>query len=159
MYGKSNTLKFNLYDYQKDVTEEAGNDLTTVSFVAGEKFYTVGTQKISMDASVKIDGNNRVIMPARYLANALGINDTNIQWTKDEKGYKAVITKNDITVETRPDEKFLTVNGIKTDMDTSAVIIEDRIYLPLRAIANALGVSDENISWNSATKTASITRK
>ena len=44
-------------------------------------------------------------------------------------------------------------------MDTSAVIIEDRIYLPLRAIANALGVSDENISWNSATKTASITRK
>ena len=159
MYGKSNTLKFNLYDYQKDVREEAGNDLKTVSFVAGEKFYTVGTQKISMDASVKIDGNNRVIMPARYLANALGINDTNIQWTKDEKGYKAVITKNDITVETRPDEKFLTVNGIKTDMDTSAVIIEDRIYLPLRAIANALGVSDENISWNSATKTASITRK
>jgi len=157
-YGESDALEFELFNYVSESEEEKPLEKTAVTFKAGEKYYTVNEQKIAMDAAVTIDEHSRVIMPARYLANALGVNDTNIQWLEDEIGGKAVIYKNGVTVEARPGEKFITVDGKHIDLDTSAVIIDDRIYLPLRAIANALGVADSDISWDDETKTATIMR-
>lgn len=159
-YGESDTLKFNLFEYTEEETEENNyaDEKTKVTFKVGKESYYVGREVIYMDASAKVDENGRVIVPARYLANSLGVNDTNIQWLSDENGGKAVIIKNGKIIEARPGEKFLTVNGEKIAMDTSAVIIEDRIYLPLRAIANALDIKDSDITWDDETKTAVIMR-
>jgi hypothetical protein len=158
-YGESDTLKFNLFEYEKAEEEKNyADEKTKVVFKIGKKSYYVGREVIKMDASARVDENGRVIVPARYLANALGVNDTNIQWFADENGGRAVIIKNGKTIEARPGEKFLTVNGEKIAMDTSAVIIEDRIYLPLRAIANALDIKDSDITWSDEKKMAIIMR-
>ncbi|MBR5011119.1 MAG: copper amine oxidase N-terminal domain-containing protein, partial [Clostridia bacterium] len=34
----------------------------------------------------------------------------------------------------------------------------NRTYLPVRAIANALGVSNDNIAWDGATSTATLVK-
>lgn len=51
------------------------------------------------------------------------------------------------------------VDGIKHYADVAPYIDgNDRTMLPLRAFANALSISDEDISWDDATKTATIVR-
>ena len=150
LFAKNNEAQFRLFFHSAE-------ELPVVTFGAGERFYTAGGNKIEMDAAVTIDKNNRVIIPARYLANALGVDDESIKWT-DADGGKVLIYKDGVTVEAKPGEKYIVVGGKHIELDTSAVIIDERIYLPLRAIANALGVADSNISWDDATKTATIRR-
>lgn len=43
-------------------------------------------------------------------------------------------------------------------MDVSPYIKNDRTYMPVRYVANSLGVSDENISWDDPTQTVTITK-
>lgn len=154
VYVKNNEAQFRLFFYEKEQPSAAKTEIT---FGAGERFYTAGGQKIEMDAAATIDKNSRVIIPARYLANALGVNDTNIKWT-DADGGKVLIYKDGVTVEAKPGEKYVVVDGKHIELDTSAVIIDERIYLPLRGIANALGVADSDIAWDDKTKTATIYR-
>lgn len=45
------------------------------------------------------------------------------------------------------------VNGVAKTLDAAPINRNSRTYLPLRAIANALGVSNNNISWDDSTKT------
>lgn len=47
------------------------------------------------------------------------------------------------------------VPGIK--MDAAPYIAQDRTFVPIRFLANALGVDNENISWNNTTSTAKLT--
>ncbi len=37
-------------------------------------------------------------------------------------------------------------------------LLYDRTYLPVRVIANALGVSNENIAWDAETSTATLVK-
>ena len=48
------------------------------------------------------------------------------------------------------------VNGESVALDSPVVIENNRTYLPVRAIANALGVSNDNIAWDAATNTATL---
>ena len=41
-----------------------------------------------------------------------------------------------------------TVNGTSVNMDVAPYIKDSRTFVPLRAVANALGVSDSNIIWD-----------
>ncbi|MBQ2679249.1 MAG: InlB B-repeat-containing protein, partial [Firmicutes bacterium] len=51
------------------------------------------------------------------------------------------------------------LNGVDMEMDSAPFIDEnDRTMLPVRVVANALGISDDDIAWDNETKTASFTR-
>ncbi|MBR2593070.1 MAG: carbohydrate-binding domain-containing protein [Firmicutes bacterium] len=51
------------------------------------------------------------------------------------------------------------LNGADMEMDSAPFIDEnDRTMLPVRVVANALGISDADIAWDNETKTASFTR-
>ena len=50
----------------------------------------------------------------------------------------------------------VTVNGQSVALDSPAIIENNRTYLPVRAIANALGVSNDNIAWDGSTSTATL---
>ena len=49
-----------------------------------------------------------------------------------------------------------TNNGTEVTMDAAPYIAKNRTMVPIRYIANACGVTDENITWNQATRTATI---
>ena len=96
-----------------------------------------------MDVAPYIDSNNRMLVPIRYAANAMGVSDDNIQWnsytqTGTISGAMGVVR---VTVGST---NLITSNGTIT-MDTVAVNTNNRIYVPVRYIANALGAS---VSWD-----------
>jgi len=53
---------------------------------------------------------------------------------------------------------YYVVNGQTpgTKMDVAPFIKNDRTFVPVRYLSNALGVGDSNISWDSATQTATL---
>ncbi len=121
------------------------------TFTAGQASYTVDGQTVEMDVAPFIDSNNRMLVPIRYAANAMGVSDSNIQWN----GYTQTGTISGamgVVQVTVGSTNLITSNGTIT-MDTVAVNTNDRIYVPVRYIANALGAS---VSWDPATRTATF---
>lgn len=57
--------------------------------------------------------------------------------------------KDNITVQVPINKKYIIVNGESRVMDSSAVIIEDRTYLPIRAVMEAFGYK---VEWNQISK-------
>jgi trimeric autotransporter adhesin len=49
-----------------------------------------------------------------------------------------------------------TVNGVQKTLDVAPYTQNGRTYLPIRFVAEALGISDDNIVWNDATKTVTL---
>ncbi|OEH85478.1 hypothetical protein BHU72_05170 [Desulfuribacillus stibiiarsenatis] len=54
------------------------------------------------------------------------------------------------------DSKNYTVNGVTKTMDVAPFIQNGRTMLPVRFVAEALGVSEDNIIWNASTKQVTI---
>ena len=122
------------------------------TFTDGQASYTLDGETVEMDVAPYIDSNNRMLVPIRYAANAMGVSDDNIQWnsytqTGTISGAMGVVR---VTVGST---NLITSNGTIT-MDTVAVNTNNRIYVPVRYIANALGAS---VSWDPATRTATFT--
>lgn len=54
------------------------------------------------------------------------------------------------------DNKSYVVNGKNCDMDVAPYIKNDRVYGPVRYIAYALGLSEQDIQWDEATQTVTL---
>ena len=52
-------------------------------------------------------------------------------------------------------DDIFTINGNEIPLDTPMQLIGERTYVPLRAVAQALG---GNVTWEDSTKTAVITQ-
>ena len=70
----------------------------------------------------------------------------------------ATLSNGEETIIVTIDATNMIVNGAEVALDSSAIIENNRTYLPARAIANALGVSNDNIAWNGATSTATLVK-
>ena len=101
-----------------------------------------------------INRNNRTLLPVRNHANTFGIYDNGIKWDTDTR--TATLSNDTTTIVITIDAPTMTVNGQSVELDSPAIIENDRTYLPVRAIANALGVSNENILWDASTNTATL---
>ena len=136
-----------------NITTSADTELgINATFTDGKATYTLNGETVEMDVAPYIDSNNRMLVPIRFAANAMGVSDDNIQWngytqTGTISGAMGVVR---VTVGST---NLITSNGTIT-MDTVAVNTNNRIYVPVRYIANALGVS---VSWDPATRTATFT--
>lgn len=49
-----------------------------------------------------------------------------------------------------------TVNGVEYTMDVAPYISNSRTYMPIRYIANAMGINDDNILWDANTQTVTL---
>ena len=138
-------------DYVNITTPADDSAGMNATFTDGQASYTLNGQTVEMDVAPYIDSNNRMMVPIRYAANAMGVSDSNIQWnsytqTGTISGAMGVVQ---VTV---GNTSLITSNGTIT-MDTVAVNRDNRIYVPVRYIANALGAS---VSWDPATRTATF---
>ncbi|MBQ7241899.1 MAG: copper amine oxidase N-terminal domain-containing protein [Firmicutes bacterium] len=105
------------------------------------------------DAKPFIDENSRTLVPLRPIGEALGMIVT---WDADnrvaifEKNFQSVaffIDKNVYEIATGKEVKH-------EEMDTAAVISEDRTYAPARYLAEAFGYE---VGWDNDTRTVTIT--
>lgn len=126
-----------------------------IVFTIGSRIYTVAGVQYTTDAAPYIDANSRTMLPVRAVANSLNIPDENIKW--DAAAKTATISKSDGTVVSiTVGSNVIYVNGEAVTIDTTAVITQERTFLPLRAVLNALGVADNQISWNDSLKQVTI---
>ena len=52
--------------------------------------------------------------------------------------------------------KVLNMNGVSTALNAAPEIRDSRVFLPLRDLGYALGLSEGQISWDAATQTARL---
>ncbi|MBQ4527804.1 MAG: discoidin domain-containing protein [Clostridia bacterium] len=121
-------------DYMKD---------TAVFFTGKNKMLVDGTQKL-IDASntdVKVyvkDG--RSFIPVRAVSEAF---DAEVEYDEDKK--MVYIDRDDTSIVVPVGESHIEINGEKHIIDMSASIENDRVFLPLRAIAEAF---DKKVTYD-----------
>lgn len=126
---------------------------TVVELTIGAPTAYINGEAQTLDAA-PINRNNRTMLPVRFLANAFGVDNDGIKW--DGATRTATLTNDTVTIVITIDAPSMTVNGETVALDSPAIIEQNRTYLPVRAIANALGVSNDNIIWDGATSTATL---
>ena len=134
-----------------DITDAS----TTVKLTIGSTTAYINGVAQTLDAA-PINRNNRTMLPVRFLANAFGVSNDGIKW--DVATRTATLSNATTTIVVTIDKPEMTVNGETVKLDSPAIIENNRTYLPVRAIANALGVSNDNIKWDAATNTATLTK-
>ena len=93
--------------------------------------------------------NDRTMLPARVVAEALG---ANVFW--NEEARKVTVQKGLLVIEILVDSDVAYVNGTEVHLDSPAFIENDRTYVPMRFLAEALGAA---VAWNEENQRVIIT--
>ena len=119
-------------------TEAPGSVLTVTT--GAEPVIDIDGEKVTFtDAKPFIDENDRTMIPIRAVAEVL---DCEVEW--NESAREVSLNKDGTDVLIKIDDRNMTVNGNTVEMDTNAVIIDDRTYIPLRFAGEALGFT---VNW------------
>ena len=124
----------------------------------GETNYQFDGEELVMDAAPFIDENGRTMLPVRVVAKALGVSDYDIAWDRETK-TASLIRPDGKDVSMRAGDTIIRIGGETFEIDTAPIIVNGRIFLPMRALFGAFNVSDENIKWNKPEKTVTVTRE
>lgn len=93
-------------------------------------------------------GNNTTKVSLRDIGDIFG---ASVFW--NEKSSTAEIKLGNTHLAVTKNKKTATANGKKVNLDSSAVIVNDRIFVPLRFLSENLGAT---VTWDSETLTANI---
>ncbi|MCD7854138.1 MAG: copper amine oxidase N-terminal domain-containing protein [Clostridiales bacterium] len=125
-----------------------------VKFIIGSTSYSVNGIELELNAAPYIK-DGYTMLPVRVLANLAGITDDNIEYADGTAVFKfGGVPLLEITA----GEPVFTLNGAEADLSTSAEILNGTMFLPMRDLITALGISEENISFDNETKTVTITQ-
>ena len=98
-----------------------------------------------------LDQNGRTQVPPRVTMEALG---ATVGW--DNSTRTATVSKGSVSIRIPIGTSFILVNGVKKSNDTTAQIVNGRIYLPIRIVAESLSAT---VNWDNSTKSVQITAK
>ena len=95
-----------------------------------------------------ISDEGRTMVPVRGVAEAYGCT---VQW--DGPNYQAIVTLGEHYVIIPINKRYIDTDSGRKQMDTYARIIEERTYLPIRYIMEAVGA---DVSWDASSATVII---
>lgn len=111
-------------------SESIGSDVLTVKYN--------GEAVVFPDAQPFVDENSRTLIPVRFVAETMG---AAVSWNQETQ--TAVIEQDGITVSVPIGSDTITVtqdgSATTVKMDTAAIIRQERTYVPIRYVAEALG--------------------
>lgn len=149
-------------DYIKVVTETGTLD-SVVKVTIGEKTILVNDEAVEIDVAPYIQQeSSSTMVPLRFVMVALGVDDVANAADSSKVQFDGVTKTATITyaaganvtyIQFQAGSNIMKVNGVEIPMDNGvkAEITDSRMFVPFRAIGNALGVS---VSWDEATRTA-----
>ena len=103
---------------------------------------------VETDVPPFIDANNRTMVPVRFVSEGMGCH---VEWDAGEQ--RVMVSRPGKTVALYIMQKTAVVDGIETDMDTTAILKSGRTMVPLRFLAEAFGLK---VEWNQKNQTVSI---
>lgn len=133
------------------VTEQTTKAIRNIEIPIGQSAYYLNGDEISMEGAAFIS-DGYTMLPLRATAGIVGAADKDI--TYDASTKTAFITCGDRQVSVGVGNRQIYVNGTELPVDSPAVIKDGRMYLPMRAVAEAFGI--ENISFDGVNKVVSI---
>ena len=132
--------------------EDTDSFTTKVVVPVGEKYLVSGENKVEIDVPAYINAGGYTMLPLRAVSVALGINSNNVLW--DQASRTATVMYGSKIISMTYGQKVVYVNAAPIPAATSVEIKDGRMFLGLRDLGNALGVTD--ITWDQATKTATL---
>lgn len=100
------------------------------------------------NAKVIMDSNYRTLVPVREFCEAIG---AQVKWYPAQKQVN--IKKEETTVVLGINQKIMMVNGEERLLDTEAVIIGNKTYVPLRSITEAF---NQKVEWKDSSQTVNV---
>ncbi|ACV64186.1 copper amine oxidase domain protein [Desulfofarcimen acetoxidans DSM 771] len=117
--------------------------IISVVFKINTPFYTVNNPPgAPMDVSPFLH-NDRIYVPVRFLSNAFGITTGNITW--DDSTQTVTIKDSDTILQMTIGQDQVTINGKIMQINVSPLLIQNRVFLPARYIAEGLGYQ---VAWD-----------
>ena len=144
-------------DYIRVVTAGRDQDdstfTTKITVKVGESTLTAGDKVVNLDAPAFINADSRVMLPVRAVVEALS-GTVAIKW--DDATKTAFFSMGSRVFSMTVGSTTMSINGTNVAMTTAPVIVNERIFIPLRDLGIALGLNDDKIVWDDATKTATL---
>lgn len=143
---------FNLYNQYKPDTE------ISISFALPEcltvNMYTYGDLKDQLMYAA-ISGIPDCFENPRLGDGGSSRGSGGSSWT--EKYTPETMTKEVFTSFRIGEPSYTTSDGTTKAMDVAPEVVGDRTFMPIRYLANSLGVTDDGIAWDNTTQTVTIT--
>lgn len=121
--------------------------LAAPAYAQQEITVVVNGNSVNMENYPVIE-NNRTLVPFRSVLEAMG---AQIDWNANTKTVTCTLGDNVVEVEIGGDNML--ANGESIALDVPAKVIDNRTYVPLRAISEGLGAE---VVWDAETKTVSV---
>ena len=132
--------------------EDTDSFTTKVVVPVGESYLISGENKVEIPVPAYINAAGYTMLPLRAVAVALGINENNVLW--DQASRTATVMYGSKIINMTLGQKVVYVNGAMIPATAAVEITNDRMFLGLRDLGTALGVTD--ITWDGATRTATL---
>lgn len=130
-------------DYQNVVNNSIILKLGTNKMLVNDKVVLLDDQ--NPRTMPYLDENDRTLVPIRCISENLKYS---VVW--DDQNQTATISNNDSTIIFTINSKQVKKDNIEKEMDTEAIIYEDRTYIPLRALME-IGFNKE-VYWDNDTQ-------
>lgn len=127
-----------------------GKNKATVSDTIDNLSTSATSKNIELEVTPYIK-NNRTFIPVRFVADALG---ASVEW--DAETGTATLRSEENIIKLKTNDKYMYVNHEKIKMDTVPHIVNDRMMIPIRYIAENLNC---DVQWDGKTSTALIISK
>ncbi len=139
--------------YVEVVTAARDQDDSTTSrkivITIGATTMTVGTETVTLDAPAYINSEDYTMLPVRAISEAFG---ATVTW--DDASKTVTVLSGQRIISMTIGSKTIYINGTPVAMNTAAEITNDRTFIPVRDLANSLGISA--IDWNEASATVTL---
>ena len=139
----ANTLKYTFGE------EEIPAD-TSIVMTIGSSDFVVNNDVVNVPDAAPYIANDRTYVPFRALGEALG---AEVEWDNDARTVTYTLGKTEVVMTIG--ETTYTVNGEEKTMDVAPEITNDRTYVPVRFVGEALGFKVTALSAADGT-TASV---
>ena len=135
---------------KEEETKQPEEDTPEPSFPesTGEVKVNIDENELDFDGQKPVIDNDRVLVPMRKIFETLG---AEVTW--DAEAQTVTAQKGDAVVTLEIGKNEITKNGITSQLDTSARILNDRTLVPIRAISESFG---NDVTWNPETNTVEI---
>lgn len=136
----------------------AGRDQDDSTFTTQLKVTIGGNEMYANDKAIALDvpayiSNGYTMLPVRAVTEALS-GSAIVRW--DDATKTVTITFGSRVINMTVGSNVMVINGVNVAMQAKCEITDSRAFIPLRDMGYALGLNDDKIAWDDATKTATL---